>query len=328
MDIITILDTSVATRNIGDQIIVDSVKRELLKIFPNNTMFLNVPTHEVISRHSRRIIKDSKYLFVAGTNLLSSKYNILKANQWNIKFYDAFALDRVVLMGVGWTNYQKKPSLLAKFIYKNVLDSKIIHSVRDDYTKAKLKEIGITNVINTGCPTIWQLTPEHCKDIPKKKANNVVMTLTDYRKDRDKDKKLINILKKEYKKVYCWIQGSNDEEYIRSLSKSVELVSPTLEAFDNLLESEIDLDYIGTRLHAGIRAIQKKRRSIIIGVDNRALEMQKDFNINVVNRNEINKLSDYINSEINTTIKLDFEAIDKWKRQFKKNNEKLSFNGK
>lgn len=274
-------------------------------------MFLNVPTHEVISRHSRRIIKDSKYLFVAGTNLLSSKYNILKANQWNIKFYDAFALDRVVLMGVGWTNYQKKPSLLAKFIYKNVLDSKIIHSVRDDYTKAKLKEIGITNVINTGCPTIWQLTPEHCKDIPKKKANNVVMTLTDYRKDRDKDKKLINILKKEYKKVYCWIQGSNDEEYIRSLSKSVELVSPTLEAFDNLLESEIDLDYIGTRLHAGIRAIQKKRRSIIIGVDNRALEMQKDFNINVVNRNEINKLSDYINSEINTTIKLDFEAIDK-----------------
>ena len=52
-------------------------------------------------------------------------------------------------------------------------------------------------------------------------------------------------------------------------------MSPTLEAFDNLLESEIDLDYIGTRLHAGIRAIQKKRRSIIIGVDNRALEMQK-----------------------------------------------------
>ena len=33
-------------------------------------MFLNVPTHEVISRHSRRIIKDSKYVFVAGTNLL------------------------------------------------------------------------------------------------------------------------------------------------------------------------------------------------------------------------------------------------------------------
>ena len=274
-------------------------------------------THEIISRHSHRIINSSLYSFVAGTNLLSSKHNIVRANQWNINIYDAIKFKRVILMGAGWTNYQDKVTRLAKFIYKNALEAEMLHSVRDNYTKKKLELIGITNVVNTGCPTMWKLTPKHCKDIPKTKANNVVMTLTDYRKDREKDKKLINILKENYHKVYCWIQGSNDAEYINSLSNDIDLLSPTLKAFDTLLDSEIDLDYIGTRLHAGIRAIQKKRRTIVIGVDNRALEKKKDFNINVINRNELDKLNECINGEIYTDIKLDFKAIERWKNQYR-----------
>lgn len=316
MDKVTILDTSVATRNVGDEIIVDAVKRELLNIFKDQTMFYHVPTHEIISRHSRRLIRMSNFSFVGGTNLLSSRHNILRANSWNINLFDAFSFERVILMGVGWANYQKKPSKLAEFLYKNALDRKILHSVRDNYTKEKLIEIGVTNVINTGCPTMWQLTPDHCKQIPRKKGKNVVMTITDYRKDFDKDRELISILKRNYEKVYIWIQGSNDAEYISTLSNSVEIIDPTLRAYDNLLESENELDYIGTRLHAGIRAMQKMRRSIIIGVDNRALEKQRDFNINVIDRNEIEKLEDYINSEIVTEINLDFKAIESWKSQF------------
>lgn len=316
MNKITILDTSVATKNIGDEIIVDSVKREVFNIFKDRSMFFSIPTHEIISRHSRRIIKGSNYSFVAGTNLLSSKQHIIRANQWNINLYDAMNFEKVILMGVGWTNYQKSPSLLTRLLYKNALDSEMLHSVRDNYTKEKLNAIGITNVINTACPTMWQLTPEHCRNIPKNKSENVVMTITDYRKDKENDKKLIEVLEKNYKKVYIWIQGSNDLDYISSLSNTVEIVDPTLKAYDDLLESEIDLDYVGTRLHAGIRAMQKKRRSIIIGVDNRALEKQQDFNINVINREEIHKLNDYLNSEIETNIKLDFNAINSWKAQF------------
>ena len=37
MNIITILDTSVATQNVGDEIIVDSVIKELYEIFKDNT---------------------------------------------------------------------------------------------------------------------------------------------------------------------------------------------------------------------------------------------------------------------------------------------------
>ncbi|PEU60001.1 capsular biosynthesis protein [Priestia megaterium] len=313
---ITILDTSVATKNVGDEIIVDSVEREIFNIFKDNTMFFSVPTHEVISRHSRRILDSSNYSFVAGTNLLSSRHHILKANQWNINLYDAVKFNRIVLMGVGWSNYQNNPGLLSKLLYKQALDSQLLHSVRDNYTKEKLNSIGIKNVINTGCATMWNLTPEHCSLIPKKKGKNVVTTLTDYRRDIDKDKKLINILQRNYDKVYIWVQGSNDFEYISSLSSEVTIVHPTLKAFDQLLDNEENLDYVGTRLHAGIRAMQKKVRSIIIGVDNRALEKKQDFNVNVINREDIDQLEDYVNSAFETSITLDFGAIANWKSQF------------
>ena len=316
---ITIFDTSIGSRNIGDEIIVDSIKRELNSIFNQNTMFFNIPTHEIIGKYSRNLIKDSNFSFVAGTNLLSSRFHIFRPNQWNISLMDVFSFERVILMGVGWTYYQSKPTSITKFIYNKAFDKKFIHSVRDNYTKEKLKEIGIKNVINTGCPTMWKLTPEHCKRIPRKKAKNVVVTLTDYRTDIDKDKMLINYLKKNYENVYFWVQGSRDKEYFLSISDIEEsnIINPTLKSYDELLDSNLDLDYVGTRLHAGIRALQKGRRSLIIGIDNRALEMKKDFNLPVLEREKIDQLENYINNEINTEIKMNFDLINEWKNQFK-----------
>ena len=64
-----------------------------------------------------------------------------------------------------------------------ILDSTYLHSVRDSYTEKKLKQIGIDNVINTSCPTMWRLTEEFCSHIPCKKQDTVVTTITDYRKN-------------------------------------------------------------------------------------------------------------------------------------------------
>ena len=85
-----------------------------------------------------------------------------------------------------------------------------------------------------------------------------------------------------------------------------------------ILESDLELDYIGTRLHAGIRAMQKRRRSIIISIDNRAREMGKDYNLNVIEREDIENLEEYLLSEFKTDIKLNLDNIKKWKEQFKK----------
>lgn len=313
---ITIFDTSIASTNLGDEIIVDSVTRELKNIFKEDTMFLRVPTHEVISRRSHRIVNESDYAFVAGTNILNSKFKIFKANLWNLNLVDIMKLNKVILMGVGWNNYQNSPNSLAKFAYNNILNDSEIHSVRDSYTKKKLESIGIKNVVNTSCATMWSLTPEHCKNIPLTKGKNVVMTLTDYSRDEVNDKRLIEILKANYEKVYIWIQGSNDYSYAKSLSDSLEIIDPTLKAYDDLLDSELSLDYVGTRLHAGIRALQKRRRSIIIGIDNRANEKQKDFNISVVKRENLNELETKINNNFETKLTIDFNAIADWKNQF------------
>ncbi len=63
--------------------------------------------------------------------------------------------------------------------------------------------------------------------------------------------------------------------------------------------------------------MQKKRRTIIISIDNRAEEMAKDYNINIIKRDNISRLEELINSNIETKINLPIENINKWIQQFK-----------
>jgi len=70
-------------------------------------------------------------------------------------------------------------------------------------------------------------------------------------------------------------------------------------------------------LHAGIRAMQKKRRTIILGIDNRAFEKAKDFNISVCPRDDLQKLESLIKSNLSTQIKLPTKNINRWKAQFR-----------
>ena len=319
MSNITLFDTSVCTRNLGDQIIMDAVRKELLEVFEDG-FFLNVPTHDYLSEESYKVIDISEYSFVGGTNLLSANMN--KYNQWKINLKDIFKFNDAILMGVGWWQYQHDPNRYTRYLLRKVLSNKMMHSVRDEYTANKLRYAGIQNVLNTGCPTLWKLSEEHCKDIPTTKAKNAVMTFTDYKPNIGADKRLFEIVSRNYEKVFIWIQGSRDKAYIESVignSKNVEIIKSTLEAYDNILKNTDNLDYIGTRLHAGIRAMQHRRRSVIISVDNRATEMGKNFNLNVVERKDVNeKLLELINGPIITNIELPLTNIAKWKNQFKK----------
>jgi len=107
---------------------------------------------------------------------------------------DYFKMKNIILMGVGWWQYQSKPNLYTKILLNKVFHSQMLHSVRDNYTKIMLESAGITNVINTGCPTLWNLTPEHVSQIPREKSESVVMTVTAYKPNKVEDKKLFQIL--------------------------------------------------------------------------------------------------------------------------------------
>lgn len=321
--LITIWDTSVGTLNVGDEIINEAVKRELGEIYKDGHQFVTVPTHDVVGRRGRLMMKRSEAIFVAGTNILSSKYKLFRINGWNLKLRDAFFVKGAVLLGAGWQNYQGHPSLLNSFFYKRILNKAILHSVRDNYTKEKLESIGIKNVVNTGCPTLWKLTPEHCQKIPHQKGKKVITTISDYSTNvsaRKADEEMLQTLNENYEEVFVWLQGAYDEDYFDSfdpeLTKKIIKIPGLLQRYDQFLEENEDTDFIGTRLHAGIRAMQKFRRSIIIGIDNRAIEMKKDYGLPVLERENIDLLDKYINSNFETKIGLNFELIQSWKDQF------------
>ena len=48
-------------------------------------------------------------------------------------------------------------------------------------TKKRLNSIGIENVLNTACPTMWSLTPSRQLEISSKRSKNVVTSR--YRQD-------------------------------------------------------------------------------------------------------------------------------------------------
>jgi hypothetical protein len=314
---ILLLDPAIATFNVGDKIISQSV-REHLKPLIDFSFVVEASTHLPVTMYLKNIFYsyDFDYRFVCGSNLIRGKMNRL-IKLWDINLRSASIISPLILVGVGWWKKGDKPNRYSKMLYSRLLDKKIIHSVRDNYTLSQFQAMGFKNIINTACPTMWKLTKDHCKEIPTKKALDVVTTLTDYDKNPIADQQMLNVLSKKYRKVYLWLQGVNDFNYahLLHLPENLELVNPILEDYDALLESQ-DIDYVGTRLHAGIRALQKKKRTIIIAVDHRALEKKKDFNLTVLDRLQIDQLEGMIDDGFKTQIQLPLENILAWKKQF------------
>lgn len=180
--------------------------------------------------------------------------------------------------------------------------------------------MGIENVMNTGCPTMWKLTPDRVSKIPSKKGKAVLTTVTDYNVDLENDKLMLETLKREYEEVYIWPQGSADIRLC--LSKIVDLndyklIDPSMDSLNKLLERK-DLDYVGTRLHAGIRAMNMGRRTLVIAVDNRARLIGNDTGFPMLERSDIStKLQNWIHSDVKNEIKLPWQNIELWKGQWK-----------
>ena len=135
---------------------------------------------------------------------------------------------------------------------------------------------------------------------------------------------MITTLQRLYNKVYFWIQGIEDYSYLTSLGEwdGIEIIPPTLEAYSKILEE--DIDFVGTRLHAGIKALQCKKRTIIIEVDNRATDMKNSINLPTIKRcNLKEELESKIMSEFETKLDIKVEQIEKWRKQFDEIGEKM-----
>lgn len=312
-------DTSLGTDNLGDYIIMHYCGRILREMFPKHTT-VSIGTHLMPTEEQENTVKQTKLKFVCGTNLLTS--NIEHHWRWILPDGVRRKMNyrNAILLGVGWGEYQDECSDYSRMIYRTMLNPCVLHSVRDQYTLSKLQQAGFKNVINTGCPTTWALTPEFCLDIPTQKAREVVTTITDYRRDSEKDSEMLAILSRNYDHVYLWLQGRHDEEYLQSLNVPANLttIPASLAAYEEVLRKG-GVDYVGTRLHAGIHALNCKIRSIILAVDNRATEMGRDVNLPVIQRDAISEeLEKKIQSDFATQIRINQENIDRFQAQFRR----------
>jgi len=311
---ISVFDTSIASYNSGNQIIMDSVLKEIDNLFPQDSI-IRIPTED-ISTNARRYNSNSLMTFVGGTNILNT--NIRQYRQWDLTLHNLLILKRCVLMGCGWFQYEeRKITKYTKWAYNRILSQEYIHSVRDSYTKEKQESIGIKS-INTGCPTLWRLD-ENLKEINNHtKTENCILTFTDYNQNPQRDLEIFNILKHKYSIIYFFPQGTGDTSYLEKLgiANNVKIINPRLYEFNRILSC--GTDYIGTRLHAGIRAMQLGQRSFIVGIDNRALEMARDFKLPVLTQDDISQLSDWITGNYNIRLNLPTTNIEEWRLQFKK----------
>jgi len=313
MERISLYESSYVTDNLGDQIIMEAVLKHLRDIFPMG-FFTGIPTHDYPGPVAFDYLKRSKYAFVGGTNMLSSHW--LWYHQWKLRLWDLHRAGQPVLMGVGWHKYQGDPDFITRAIYKKVLHKTKLHSLRDRYSYEKLKANGIENVIYTGCPTMWDLTPEHVASVNREKRPNIVFTLTAYLRNAEKDGQFIKLLTDRYEKVYFWPQMYDDLDYLQQISTApIEIIEPSVTAVRKVFQTA-DVDYVGMRLHCGVLALQNKVRSLIVEVDNRAAEIAKNTRLPTVKRNDFEAIVDWIErpSEIDLDIPLD--AIRQWKAQF------------
>lgn len=328
METITLLDTAQGSTNKGDEIIMRCVEEEFHDLLSKHFV-LKTPTHLVgnsflqsIGRlpDSANAIYNSKYKFICGTNLLSDNM-MHRSNQWNIDIFNCKYIHNSILVGVGSIvskeNY--KLNWYTKKLYKNVLSREFVHSVRDDSAVSLLQQAGI-KAVNTGCVTTWKLNEEFCSTIPiHKNSTDCIFTLTDYNRDIKKDIKMVQYIKSNYDRIYFWCQGIYDLDYLKSLMPidNINIIPPSVDEYESILNNG-QVDYIGTRLHAGIFALRHKCRSIIISIDERMSNIQKTFGGNVfLQRSNIDDLPDRINGKVVTNVSLREDMIKKFKSQFK-----------
>ena len=316
---VALLDTSVGSGNLGDQIIMDAVEQHVLPLF-SDAFVVRVPTHDRPGRPARALLRASSLAIVGGTSMFGAR--MWYRPNWALGPRSTAQLPPTLFVGVGWNAQTNGPpgrgrlerawiDPYSKWMVRRASASSFPHSVRDAMTGRQLARLGVTNWRVTGCPTTWSLTPEHCREIPTTPGPRAVLTFNYGHPDEQRDRAILRVVRDVYPEVVVWPQAVEDIAYARSIDRSLVIARPSLREFDAILAS--GYDYVGLRLHGGIRALQHGRRTTIVVVDNRAREMGRDWSLPVWEPTSDVPLRDLLEGG-KMRVAIDRSAIDTWKR--------------
>ncbi|MGH6979968.1 MAG: polysaccharide pyruvyl transferase family protein [Stellaceae bacterium] len=310
---VNVFDTAIASDNLGDEIIMEAVWEVLNRIFPSAT-YQRIASHRHATIPQMVAGRTADVSLVGGTNILKS--HMLFRGNWRISPLDYLAWRNVVLLGVGWQHYGGgEADAPTRLFFRTVLSRSRLQSVRDMHTYALLRP-HVPTAIYTGCPTMWRLTPEHCAQLPVRKAQNVIFAVTYYQPAPAADRALFQLLKRHYDKIFFWPQQAADVGYMRDLGVEGFIPLPRdVAQFDRILREE-DVEFVGARLHGGIRALQRGRRALVVPVDNRATEISKVTHLPIGLRTELGAIERWIAEPEPTRIVLPWDSIERWQNQF------------
>ncbi len=320
---IHLLDTSIASTNIGDEIIVNSIKPHLYSNFPN-AYFSSSSSHDGLGRHGRKRVKLADIVFLLGTNALSPTWSGYGRGGWPIERKDISLLEnKVVLFGVGAQYDSKRINSRQRQLLSRLLSNNYLHSVRDEAAIRIVTDCGARG-LNTSCPTLWNFLGGRI--FPPIQSDTVCFSLTHYLPNLI-DRIFIDILSDLYRKLFFWPQQIEDIKYLKKLVKTedIRIIPPNLRAYETFL-SETKCDVIGSRLHGGIHAMKYGCRSIVIALDNRARGIGNDTDLPVIERKDVpKKLKEMLSSEI----VVDFSSLkgvaEKFLNQFGSGNVGKSY---
>lgn len=239
---IHLIDTSNATDNVGDEIIVDSALKILGPCLAD-AYVTRSSGHDGLGAAGRKLVSAADLPALRG---------------------------KVVLFGVGANRDFQNVTAAQRQFLSHVLSPDHLHAVRDS-GGARIVQAAGRDVVNTSCHTLWANLP--LLTVPETIARRVVFTLTKHKPD-PADAAMLAILLDLYPEVWFWPQQPRDLAYLADMPQSdrVQILPPNLAAYDAFLASA-PVDVVGTRLHGTIRGLQHGRRSLVIEIDNRARDI-------------------------------------------------------
>ena len=303
-----------ASPNLGDQIISRAVRREIHDLFGGDLDLSRAPSHAFPGWDIAGKVRDSDCTIVGGSNLLS--FHPVRPTSWKIGLPGLAGFRNLVLMGAGWGSYQTRGNNYGRWVARRILSGSALHSLRDQYSTDQARtSLGLHGSINTACPTMWRLSSPHLASIRRSKGAVCLFSLTDYAKDVQQDTALLEMLAKHYAgRLLLWPQGARDLSYVRSLGFQGQAIERSLDSLIDTLRTTDGLDYVGTRLHAGILCLEHGVRSMIVSVDNRATEIHRDTGLSVIERSDLAGLAHWLTHDVSCTLGLPYENIDRWKK--------------
>lgn len=312
-----LIDTAVASDNLGDEIIGEAARSALMPIF-RDCYITTSAGHDGLGPFGRELVAQADVALLLGTNALSPRDQMRqKRFIWMIRPEDLPVLaGKVVLCGVGANRSYDAVEPPQIELLKTVLSPHYRHSVRDGLGAGIVRAAG-REALNTTCPTLWRWRDRQ-PPVPAGKAPGVVFTLTKHKPD-PADAVMVRILRGLYRQLWFWPQQPRDLAYLDEIAglAGIEMLAPNLAAYDRLLASE-PVDVVGTRLHGGIRGLQHGRRVLVVAIDNRAAEIGAETGLPVIARSDVaGGLEPRLLADWPTSLHLPEVAIGRFLGQFR-----------